>query len=186
MTRVAAETKGQKAPDPLRDWMRAMADKALQRVASQASVPRRGNREKELFALRAQQIKGLFQRIETICQAINKEAASTLISTQRTLSVKNLGGIEVPDGARLVLRFLDRRLELLVSPLQSVGGRPAPIGGLAAASVIQYDAGDPTGADWFDVTLREDGWHRRTGEGEAPSTALGEKDLRKLVEWLVS
>jgi hypothetical protein len=102
------------------------------------------------------------------------------------LSAKNLGGIEVPDGARLVLKFLDRRLELVVNPLQNVGGRPAPIGGLASASIIQYDASDPTGADWFDVTLREDGWHRKTVEGEANSTALGEKDIRKLLDWLLS
>ena len=185
MTRVPAETKTQKAVEPPRDWVRSMADKALQKVESQPKVPRRGNREKELFALRAQQIKSLFQRIESVCQGINKESGSTLISTQRTLSSKNLGGIEVPDGARLVLRFLDRRLELVVNPLQNVGGRPAPIGGLASASIIQYDASDPTGADWFDVTLREDGWHRKTPESDGPA-ALGEKDLRKLIDWLLS
>lgn len=188
MTRVTAENKSPKSasPESSRDWLRSMADKAQQKVAAQARVPRRGNREKELFALRAQQIKGLFQRIEALSQAINKEAGGTLITAQRTLSSKNLGGIEVPDGARLVLRFLDRRLELVVNPLQSVGGRPAPIGGLAAASIIQYDASDPTGADWFDVTLREDGWHRKTGEGESGPTALGDKDLRRLIDWLLS
>jgi hypothetical protein len=186
MTRAQAETKAPRVAESSRDWTRAMADKALQKVASQSRVPRRGNREKELFALRANQIKGLFQRIESITQAINKESGSTLITAQRTLSAKNLGGIEVPDGARMVLKFLDRRLELVVNPLQNVGGRPAPIGGLAAASIIQYDASDPTGADWFDVTLREDGWHRKTAEGESAPTALGEKDLRKLLDWLVS
>jgi len=186
MTRALAETKASKASESPRDWMRAMADKALQKVAAQARVPRRGNREKELFALRAQQIKTLFQRIEAIAQAINKEAGSTLINAQRTLSAKNLGGIEVPDGARLVLKFLDRRLELVVNPLQNVGGRPVPIGGLAAASIIQYDASDPTGADWFDVMLREDGWHRKPGDGDASSSALGDKDLRKLIDWLLS
>ncbi len=186
MTRVAAEAKGQKTSDSLRDWIRSMADKAAQKVESQPKLPRRGNREKELFALRAQHVKGLFQRMESLSQAVNKEAGSTMITAQRTLSAKNLGGIEVPDGARLVLKFLDRRVELVVNPLQNVGGRPAPIGGLAAASVIQYDASDPTGADWFDVTLREDGWHRKTGDSEVGQAALGDKDLRKLIDWLVS
>jgi hypothetical protein len=170
----------------MRDWFRSMADKALQKVEAQPRAPRRGNREKELFALRAQQVKGLFQRMEGLSQSINKEASSTLISAQRSISAKNLGGIEVPDAARLVLKFLDRRLEVVVNPLQSVGGRPVPIGGLASASVIQYDASDPTGADWFDVTLKEDGWHRKAGENEAGPPALADKDLRKLLEWLVS
>ena len=35
----------------MRDWFRSMADKALQKVESQPRAPRRGNREKELFAL---------------------------------------------------------------------------------------------------------------------------------------
>jgi hypothetical protein len=170
----------------MRDWFRSMADKALQKVEAQPRAPRRGNREKELFALRAQHVKGLFQRLEGLSQSINKEASSTLISAQRSISAKNLGGIEVPDAARLVLKFLDRRLEVVVNPLQSVGGRPVPIGGLASASVIQYDASDPTGADWFDVTLKEDGWHRKAGENEAGPPSLSEKELRKLLEWLVS
>lgn len=186
MTRSPAETKAQKAPESTRDWVRAMADKAQQKVASQSRVPRRGNREKELFAFRAQQIKTLFQRIESITQAINKEAGGAVITAQRTLSAKNLGGIEVPDGARLVLKFIDRRLELVVNPLQNVGGRPAPIGGLASASIIQYDASDPTGADWFDVTLREDGWHRKSADGDSGPSALAEKDLRRLIDWLLS
>jgi hypothetical protein len=179
---VAEEGRG----DFMRDWFRSMADKALQKVESQPRAPRRGNREKELFAIRAREVKGLFQRLEALSQAINKEASSTLISAQRSISAKNLGGIEVPDGARLVLKFLDRRLEVVVNPLQSVGGRPVPIGGLASASVIQYDASDPTGADWFDVTLREDGWHKKVGHNEAGAAALGDKELRKLIEWLIS
>jgi len=170
----------------MRDWFRSMADKALQKVEAQPRAPRRGNREKELFALRAKEVKGLFQRLESLSQSINKEASSTLISAQRSISAKNLGGIEVPDAARLVLKFLDRRLEIVVNPLQSVGGRPVPIGGLASASVIQYDASDPTGADWFDVTLKEDGWHKKAGENETGPATLAEKDLRKLLEWLVS
>jgi hypothetical protein len=85
-----------------------------------------------------------------------------------------------------VLKFLDRRLELVVNPLQSVGGRPVPIGGVASASIIQYDASDPTGADWFDVVLREDGWHRKIGENDTGPLALSDKDLRKLIEWLIA
>jgi hypothetical protein len=144
------------------------------------------SREKELFSLRAQQVKALFQKLETLCQAVNKEISGSSIAVQRSISAKNLGGIEVPDGARLVLKFLDRRLELVVNPLQSVGGRPAPIGALASASIIQYDASDPTGADWFDVTLLEDGWHRKVGDGTSGPSALADRDLQKLIEWLLS
>jgi hypothetical protein len=169
-----------------REWIRKMAEKAHKKVEAQPRAPRRVSREKELFALRAQQVKGLFQKLEGLSQAVNKEAAGNLIALQRTMSAKNLGGIEVPDGARLVLRFLDRRLELVVNPLQNVGGKPAPIGALASASIIQYDASDPTGADWFDVMLLEDGWHRKTGDGTSGPTTLAEKDLQKLIEWLLT
>jgi len=164
-----------------------MAEKALAKAESQPKMPRRVNREKELFALRAQQVKSLFQRVEALSQALNKEAASNLISVERTLNAKNLGGIEVPDGARLVLKFLDRRLEIVVNPLQSVAGRPVPLGGVASASIIQYDASDPTGADWFDVMLREDGWHRKeSADNDVGPPALADKDLRRLIEWLVA
>ena len=173
------------APDSSREWVRKMAEQAQQKVESQPRAPRRVSREKELFNLRAQQVKGLFQRLEGLSQAVNKEAAGNLISIQRTMNAKNLGGIEVPDGARLVLRFLDRRLELVVNPLQNVGGKPAPIGALASASIIQYDAIDPTGADWFDVTLLEDGWHRKVGDGNSGPAALADKDLQRLIEWLL-
>jgi hypothetical protein len=169
-----------------REWIRKMAEKASKKVEAQPRAPRRVSREKELFAIRATQVKGLFQRLEGLSQAVNKEAAGNLIALQRTMSAKNLGGIEVPDGARLVLRFLDRRLELVVNPLQNVGGKPAPIGALASASIIQYDASDPTGADWFDVTLLEDGWHRKSMDGTSGPAALAEKDLQKLIEWLLS
>jgi hypothetical protein len=84
MTRAQADSKASRTAEPAREWTRAMADKALQKVAAQARVPRRGNREKELFALRAQQIKSLFQRIEAITQAINRESGSTCITAQRT------------------------------------------------------------------------------------------------------
>lgn len=184
---ASGESRGQKAAESNRDWLRTMADRAIAKAQSQPRTLRRANREKELFALRAQQVKGLFQRFEAVSQALNKEAASNLISTEKSLNAKNLGGIEVPDGARLVLKFLDRRVEIVINPLQNVGGRPAPIGGLASASVIQYDASDPTGSDWFDVTLREDGWHRKgQADNDSGPLALGEKDLRKLFEWLLS
>ena len=52
--------------------------------------------------------------------------------------------------------------------------------------MFQYDASDPTGADWFDVTLREDGWHKKLGDNEAGAAALTDKELRKLIEWLIS
>jgi hypothetical protein len=169
-----------------REWIRKMAEKAHKKVEDQPRAPRRVSREKELFALRAQQVKGLFQRLEGFSQAVNKEAAGNLIALQRTMSAKNLGGIEVPDGARLVLRFLDRRLELVVNPLQNVGGKPAPIGALASGSIIQYDASDPTGADWFDLTLLEDGWHRKAGDGTSGPASLADKDLQRLIEWLLS
>jgi hypothetical protein len=171
----------------MRDWVRTTAERALAKAEAQPKAQRRANREKELFALRAQQVKGLFQRVEGLCQALNKEAAASLISLERTLNAKNLGGIEVPDGARLVAKFLDRRLEIVVNPLQSVAGRPVPLGGVASASIIQYDASDPTGADWFDVTLRDDGWHRKvSADNEVGPPALADKELRKLIEWLVS
>lgn len=173
------------ASESQREWVRKMAEQAQQKVEAQPRAPRRVSREKELFNLRAQQVKGLFQRLEGLSQAVNKEAAGNLISVQRTMNAKNLGGIEVPDGARLVLRFLDRRLELVVNPLQNVGGKPAPIGALASASIIQYDAIDPTGADWFDVTLLEDGWHRKVGDGSSGPAALADKDLQRLIEWLL-
>jgi len=173
-------------PESSREWIRKMAEKAHKKVEDQPRAPRRVSREKELFALRAQQVKGLFQRLEGLSQAVNKEAAGNLIALQRTMSAKNLGGIEVPDGARLVLRFLERRVELVVNPLQSVGGKPAPIGALASASIIQYDASDPTGADWFDLTLLEDGWHRKAGDGTSGPAALADKDLQRLIEWLLS
>jgi hypothetical protein len=73
-----------------------------------------------------------------------------------------------------------------VQPLASIGGRPAPLGPLATASVIQYDRSDPSAADWFDLSLREDGaWLRKTADG-APGASLGEKDMQHLIEWLVS
>lgn len=172
--------------EPIREWIRRMAEAAQRKVDAQPRAPRRLSREKELFNLRAQQVKGLFQKLEGLSQAVNKEASGNLISIQRSMSAKNLGGIEVPDGARLVLKFLDRRLELVVNPLQSVGGKPAPIGALASASIIQYDASDPTGADWFDVTLLEDGWHRKVVDGTSGPSALADKDLQRLIEWLLS
>ena len=130
-------------------------------------------------------MKSLFSEIEALSTAVNKELAEQLLKCQRTLNPKNLGGIEVPDGARLAIEFLDRRLEVFVQPLANVGGRPAPVGPLATASVIQYDRTNPSAADWFDIALREDGaWHRKTADGTG--AAFAEKDMRSLLEWLVS
>jgi len=170
----------------LRDWVKEVAERALYRAARQPTAGRRANREKELFALRAHHVKTLFRGVDAIAAAINKEAGSALITVEKSLNPKNLGGIEVPDGARLVLKFLDRRLELVVTPLLSVGGRPVPVGALASASVIQYDPADPAGADWFDLTLREDGsWVRKATEPDGAPPVFGEKEMRKLLEWLV-
>src|SRR5690349_1148455 len=163
-----------------------MGERALDRARASPTPGRRGNREKERFALRAQYVKTLFRSLETLAAAINKEAGSPLLVVERTLNPKNLGGIEVPDGARLVLKFLERRLEVVVSPLMSIGGRPVPVGALASASVIQYDPADPAGADWYDLSLREDGsWVRKTAEGEAPAPPFSDKEIRSLLEWLV-
>jgi hypothetical protein len=173
-------------PATLRDWTKGMAERALDRARASPTPGRRGNREKERFALRAQHVKTLFRSLETLAAAVNKEAGSPLIGVERSLNPKNLGGIEVPDGARLVLKFLDRRLEVVLSPLVNLGGRPVPVGALASASIIQYDPADPAGADWYDLSLREDGsWMRKTAEGEAPAPPFGEKEVRSLLEWLV-
>lgn len=170
----------------MRDWVRTVAEKVERKMASNGRVGRRANREKELFTLRARHVKQLFSDVEGLASAINKELAEQAIKLHRALNPKNLGGIEVPDGARLALEFLERRLEVVVQPLASIGGKPAPLGPLATASVIQYDRSDPSAADWFDLSLREDGaWLRKSSDGGA-GAALTEKDLQHLIEWLVS
>jgi hypothetical protein len=170
----------------MRDWVRTVAEKAERKMASNGRVGRRVNREKELFTLRARHVKQLFSEVETLAVAVNKELAEQAIKLQRALNPKNLGGIEVPDAARLALEFLERRLEIVVQPLVSIGGKPAPLGPLATASVIQYDRSDPSAADWFDLALREDGaWLRKTADG-GTGPSLGEKDVQHLIEWLVS
>ncbi len=170
----------------MRDWVRTVAEKAERKMASNGRVGRRANREKELFTIRARHVRQLFTEVETLANAVNKELAEQAIKLQRALNPKNLGGIEVPDGARLALEFLERRLEIVVQPLASIGGRPAPLGPLATASVIQYDRSDPSAADWFDLALREDGaWLRRSADGNA-GVGITEKDMQHLIEWLVS
>jgi hypothetical protein len=74
-------------------------------------------REKELFAHRAQHVRALFRSLESMATGVNKEAGSQLIVVETALNPKNLGGIDVPDGARLVLKFLERRVEVVLSPL---------------------------------------------------------------------
>jgi hypothetical protein len=170
----------------LRDWAKETAERAQLRARSSPIPGRRGNREKELFALRAQHVKALFRTVEGMVAEVNKEAGAPLLVIEKTFNPKNLGGIEVPDGARLVIKFLERRLEVVVSPLVNIGGRPVPVGALASASVIQYDPADPAGTDWYDLALREDGgWQRKPVEGEPPSPPFTERDYRGLVEWLV-
>ncbi len=133
-----------------------MAERALDRSHASPAPGRRGNREKERFALRAQHVKTLFRSLETLTGAVNKEAGAPLLVIEKTLNPKNLGG------------------------------RPVPVGALATASVIQYDPADPAGADWYDLLLREDGsWMRKGAEGEAPPPPFGEKEIRSLLEWLV-
>lgn len=171
----------------LRDWVHTVAERAQKKLRSNGKVGRRVNREKELFGLRARHVRSLFADVESLATAINKELPEPAIKHQRALSPKNLGGVEVPDGARLALEFLDRRLEIVVQPLASIGGRPAPLGPLATASVIQYDRSDPAAADWFDIAVREDGsWHRKGEDGGPSGAGIGEKDVRTLLEWLVS
>jgi hypothetical protein len=171
----------------MREWVRSVAERAEKKMRSNGRVGRRANREKELFSLRAKSVKGLFSEIEALAVAINKELAEPAIKTHRALNPKNLGGIEVPDGARLALEFLERRVEVVVQPLASVGGRPAPLGGLATASVIQYDRSNPSAADWFDIALREDGaWSHKAVDANASTPGFGDKDVRALLEWLVS
>jgi hypothetical protein len=180
----AAEAGGSAAT--LRDWAKETAERAQLKARSSPIPGRRGNREKELFALRAQHVKTLFRVIEGMVAAVNKEAGTPLLVAEKTFNPKNLGGIEVPDGARLVIKFLERRLEVVVGPLVNIGGRPVPVGALASASVIQYDPADPAGTDWYDLVLREDGgWQRKPSEGEPASPPFGERDYRGLVEWLV-
>jgi len=171
----------------MREWVRTVAEQAEKKMRSNGRVGRRANREKELFTLRARCVKGLFSELEALAVAVNKELNEPAIKTHRALNPKNLGGIEVPDGARLALEFLERRVEVVVQPLANVGGRPAPLGGLATASVIQYDRTNPSAADWFDIALREDGaWSRKAVDGGASPPGFGDKDMRALLEWLVS
>ena len=169
-----------------REWAKEMADRAAARVSAQPRFGRRGSREKELFAQRANHVRTLFRSLETMAIGVNKEAGSQLIVVETALNPKNLGGIDVPDNARLVLKFLERRVELVLAPLVNIGGRPAAIGALATASVIQYDPADPAGTDWHDLSLREDGsWVGKSTDGEPPPPPFGEADVRRLFEWLI-
>src|SRR3989442_15734578 len=150
----------------LGDWAKEVADRALDRAARQPAWGRRGNREKELFALRAQHVRTLFRVLESLAGAVNREAHSTLIAVEKAFNPKNLGGIEVPDGARFVLKFLERRLEVVLSPLVNIGGRPAPGGAPATASGLPYDPAGPAGRGRVGGPPRE-------GGPRGPKTAAG-------------
>src|SRR5207249_12050181 len=102
----------------LGDWAKEVAERALYRAARQPAWGRRGNREKELFALRAQHVRTLFRVLETLAAAVNMEARSTLIAVEKTLNPKHLGGIVVRDGARIVLKLPDRPIEGVVHPTE--------------------------------------------------------------------
>jgi hypothetical protein len=55
--------------------------------------------------------------------------------------------------------------------------------------VIQYDRSNPSAADWFDISLADDGmWLRKATEaaGAGAGPGFSEKDMRGLLEWLVS
>src|SRR5438552_18894505 len=123
---MEAPRGGTPGPTTLGDWAKDVADRALDKAARQPAWGRRGNRETARFALRAQHVRTLFRVLESLAGAVNREAHSTLIAVEKAFNPKNLGGIEVPDGARFVLKFLERRLEVVLSPLVNIGGRPAP------------------------------------------------------------
>ena len=169
----------------LRDWAKETAERAQLRARSSPTPGRRGNREKELFALRAQYVKTLFRTIEGMVSAVNKEAGAPLLVIEKTLNPKNLGGIEVPDGARLVIKFLERRLEVVVSPLVNIGGRRS---GRADSQRLgdPVRTGRPGGTTGTICRVaRDGGWQRKLTEGEPPHPPLGEREYRGLVEWLV-
>ena len=144
---------------------------------AQPRIGRRGNREKELFALRAQHVKALFRTLETLAAGDQQGGRHDPHQrSRRSLNPKNLGGIEVPDGARLVLKFLERRLEVVVNPLVE-RRRPTGAGRRARHGVGHpVRPGRPAGADWYDLTLREDGgWLRKAADGEPPPPPFGER-----------
>src|SRR5262249_50768626 len=76
--RGARPADGQR-PLPARDGAKETAERAASRAASPPRLGRRGNREKELFALRAQHVKTLFRSLEVLTAAINKEAGTALL-----------------------------------------------------------------------------------------------------------
>ena len=83
-----------------------MADKALQKVHAQPRAPRRGqSREGAVRAARAAGEGTLPDASRRSRRRSTRKRRRRLISAQRSMSAKNLGGIEVPDGARLVLKF---------------------------------------------------------------------------------
>src|SRR2546428_10485148 len=106
---VEAPRDGTPGRTALGDWAKDVADRALDKAARQPAWGRRGNREKELFAPRAQHVPTLFRVLEALAGAVNRGAPATLIAVEKAFNPKNLGGIEVPDGARFVRKVLERR-----------------------------------------------------------------------------
>src|SRR5947207_15786169 len=92
----------------LGEWAKDVADRALDKAARQPAWGRRGNREKELFALRAQRVRTLFRVLESRAGAVNREAHSTLLAVERAVNPRRLGGVEVADRARFGLQRTER------------------------------------------------------------------------------
>ena len=79
-----------------REWVKDLADRALSRTNSTVRPGRSGNREKELFALRAQHVKALFRTLETTREATSERPALALHSLQPLVTVAWAGRIGDP------------------------------------------------------------------------------------------
>src|SRR5438552_15902548 len=117
---MEAPRGGTPGPTTLGDWAKDVADRALDKAARQPAWGRRWNREKELFALRAQHVRTLFRVLESLAGAVNREAHSTLSAVAKAFNPKHRGVIYGPDGARCALEMMERRLEMVWSPSVNV------------------------------------------------------------------
>ena len=146
----------------MRDWVRPSLKRPngrWRRTGERGVAP---TARRSFFTLRARHVKQLFTEVEALANAVDKRSSrSQAHQVQRALNPKNLGGIEVPDGARSALEFLERRVEVVVQPLASIGGRPAPLGPLATARSSSTTA-PILGRRLVRLSLREDGgWLRK-------------------------